>query len=147
MSGTKQVLEFELGDRLFATEITEVREIVEKPEVTPLPNTPDCVEGVINLRGETATLLNPKHLLDVKDDVDGERILVTEGDEDVTGVLVDSVNEVYEIPEEELQDTDDFDEDELSEAVYRTERSDDFVVLLDLSLMHERITRMTQSRA
>lgn len=148
-----QVVEFELGDRLFATEIENVREIVEKSEVRDLPNTPDCVEGVINLRGETATLLNPTVMLDVEDFSEEGRILVIESEQDTTGVLVDAVNEVYKVPEDGLQDTSKLDEDELSTAVYRKQNEDDeeneadegFVVLVDLSKMEDRVKEMTRA--
>lgn len=147
MTDQIQVVEFELGDRLFATEINNVREIVEKSEVRNLPNTPDCVEGVINLRGETATLLDPKVLLDVEGSSEEGRILVIESEEDTTGALVDAVNEVYKVPNEELKDATKFDEDDLSEAVYRKENDagEEFVVLVDLSSMEDQVARKTQA--
>ncbi|MCX2818414.1 chemotaxis protein CheW [Haladaptatus sp. F3-133] len=148
MEAKTQVVEFELAGKVFATQIHNVREIVEKPDVTELPNTPDCVEGVINLRGETATLLNPKPILNVGNSVKGNRLLVTESDGDTTGILVDSVNEVYQISDEDLQDIDDFDEEETSQGVFRTENSnkDDFVVLIDIGRMEADVSKEVQQR-
>lgn len=143
-----QVVEFELGDKTFATDISNVREIVEKPDVTELPNTPEPVDGVMNLRGETATLLNPKPILDVTENGDENRILVTSGGDNATGVLVDSVNEVYEFSEEDLEETDELDEEGLSKGVFRNEESDtdEFVVLIDLAEMEADISTAIQQR-
>lgn len=148
MSEIMQVVEFELGDKTFATDISNVREIVEKPDVTELPNTPEPVDGVMNLRGETATLLNPKPILDVTENGDENRILVTSGGDNATGVLVDSVNEVYEFSEEDLEETDELDEEGLSKGVFRNEESDtdEFVVLIDLAEMEADISTAIQQR-
>ena len=145
MASKVQVVEFELGDRVLATRIENVREIVEKSDPTNIPNTPDSVEGVINLRGETATLLNPKPVLEIEESSGEGRILVVE-DEDNTGILVDSVNEVYEVDQGDIEDTEKFDEEELSEAVYRSDKAntDEYIIIVDISRLKDRITEETK---
>ena len=46
-----QVVGFRIGRETFGLPISIVREIVRVPEITAVPNAPDYIEGVINLRG------------------------------------------------------------------------------------------------
>jgi len=55
---SNQFLTFLLGGETYAIEITKIREILTYPEVTILPNTPDWVKGVINLRGEVTPIID-----------------------------------------------------------------------------------------
>lgn len=103
-----QVLEFGLEDEIFCVEIENISEIVEKPEkITNLPNTPASVEGVVDLRGRTTTIVNPKLKLDLPNTDAGDRIIVFESDDggDTVGWLVDSVRQVIGIREDEVDKT------------------------------------------
>ena len=55
---TNQFLTFLLGGETYAIEITKIREILTYPDVTILPNTPNWVKGVINLRGEVTPIID-----------------------------------------------------------------------------------------
>ncbi|WP_128475883.1 chemotaxis protein CheW [Halorussus pelagicus] len=125
--GDVQVLEFRLEDRKYCIDIAHVDEIVDKDELTPLPNSDPRVEGVMDLRGITTTIINPKRVLDLEETETGERVVVLEsddGDEDGSvGWLIDAVNQVVSI------DTDDVDESVESGSVRGIIRQDDdFVV-------------------
>lgn len=115
--GTVQVLVFGIGDQQYCIELEYITEIMDSGKMTPIPNTPDHVEGVIDLRGRTTTIINPLVVLENKD-IDPSD-LVTDGGEisnrilmfdsellDVKGAvgwLVSSVSEVTEIPVETLE--------------------------------------------
>ena len=58
ISVSSQFLTFLLGGETYAIEITKIREILTYPIVTLLPNTPDWVKGVINLRGEVTPIVD-----------------------------------------------------------------------------------------
>lgn len=55
-----QVLEFTLGEEQYCVTIEAVNEIVKAAEVTPMPDTPPAVIGMMDLRGKTTTIVNPK---------------------------------------------------------------------------------------
>ncbi|UPW00420.1 chemotaxis protein CheW [Halorussus gelatinilyticus] len=124
--GGVQVLEFRLEDRKYCIDIAHVDEIVDKDELTPLPNSEPRVEGVMDLRGITTTIINPKKVLDLEETETGERVVVLESDDDEkgnVGWLIDAVNQVVSI------DTDEVDESVESGSVRGIVRQDDdFVV-------------------
>ncbi|MFC7080007.1 chemotaxis protein CheW [Halorussus caseinilyticus] len=122
--GDVQVLEFRLEDRKYCIDIAHVDEIVDKKELTPLPNSDPRVEGVMDLRGTTTTIINPKKVLDLDETETGERVVVLESDgEGNVGWLIDAVTQVVSI------DTDDVDESVESGSVRGIVRQDDdFVV-------------------
>ena len=53
-----QYLTFKLDGEAFATEISRVREVLEYTKVTPVPRTPDYMQGVINLRGSVVPVVD-----------------------------------------------------------------------------------------
>ncbi|WP_435174413.1 chemotaxis protein CheW [Halorussus sp. AFM4] len=122
--GDVQVLEFRLEDRKYCIDIAHVDEIVDKEELTPLPNSARHIEGVMDLRGTTTTIVNPKTVLGLQETETGERVVVLEGDgDDHVGWLIDAVNQVVSI------DTDEVDESVESGSVRGIVRQDDdFVV-------------------
>lgn len=57
-SVTGQYLSFGLGDELFAVDISAVREIIQMASITVVPLMPDCIRGVINLRGAVVPVMD-----------------------------------------------------------------------------------------
>ena len=56
-----QHLTFALGDELFGIESSLVLEVLEVPTITRIPRSPDYLLGVINLRGNAATIVDVAH--------------------------------------------------------------------------------------
>lgn len=116
-TGDVQVLEFTLGEQTYCVEIEYVTEILDGGEMTEIPNTPDYVEGVMDLRGQTTTIVNPMAVLEAggvdPDDLvtDGgmtqNRIIMLEPDivdgDGTIGWLVSDVNEVTSVSETALE--------------------------------------------
>ena len=75
-----QVLEFELGGETYCVDIDYVSEIVDRGSVTPVPNAPDFVEGVMDLRGRTTSIVDPKTLLNVGTESEAQRIVIFDAD-------------------------------------------------------------------
>jgi purine-binding chemotaxis protein CheW len=99
------VLEFSLGDGRYCIDIGHVDEIVDATaDVTAIPNADENVVGVVDLRGETTTVVDPRVNLDVDGEPDGKRIVVL-SDHDATGLLVDNVHEVESVSEAELDES------------------------------------------
>jgi len=69
-------LEFGLGDGTYCLDIGVIDEIVDAGELTRIPNSPDHVEGVMDLRGRTTTIVDPKTVFDIDEDGPRERIVV-----------------------------------------------------------------------
>jgi purine-binding chemotaxis protein CheW len=120
------VLEFSLGSDRYCIDISHVDEIVDADEdITPIPNADANVVGVVDLRGETTTVVDPRVRLGLDGSPDGKRIVVL-SDHEATGLLVDDVHEVESV------DPEDLDESAASETTRGVLRRDDrFVVWVD----------------
>lgn len=104
-----QYLTFTLEDEVFAMEITRVREVLEWPTITKLPQMQRFIRGVINLRGAAVPVVDLKRKLGIGETgrtVD-TRIVITEVAVDgvpiVLGVLADSVQEVIELDDQHIE--------------------------------------------
>ena len=108
IDGTEQVLEFRLGEETYCVSIDYVTEIVDMGELTPIPNSPPHVEGVIELRGNTTSIVDPKVGLGLDGEL-GDRIVIFDAeifeDERSVGWAVDSVEEVSEIDDESVDES------------------------------------------
>ena len=98
----KQLVSFILGKEEFGVDILMVQEIIRLATITPIPNAPEFIEGVINLRGKVIPIIDLRKRLKItKEEVKNAkhtRILVIEIDGNVTGFIVDAVSEVLKIP-------------------------------------------------
>ena len=98
----KQLVSFILGKEEFGVDILMVQEIIRLATITPIPNAPEFIEGVINLRGKIIPIIDLRKRLkiskDAAENAKHTRILVIEIDGNVTGFIVDAVSEVLKIP-------------------------------------------------
>lgn len=110
-------LTFKLGGEEYGIEILKVREIIGMMDITSVPRTPDFVKGVINLRGKVIPVidLRKKFGLEEAEITDETCIIVVDVyRNDVlvqAGLLVDSVSEVLDVEEGDVEDTPSFGED------------------------------------
>ena len=90
------VVEFQLGDEVCAIDIDAVDSIVESKQVTRVPRAPEAVEGVMDLRGETTAIVDPREFLAIGGDHDSDNILVLDraDDKQKIGLRVAEVTEV-----------------------------------------------------
>ena len=99
-----QMISFAIGSERFGVEILDVQEVIMMSDVTEIPNAPDFVEGVINLRGNIIPVLDLRKRLrlrghrEFRQYAPGTRILVVEIEGNVTGFIVDSVAKVISVP-------------------------------------------------
>jgi purine-binding chemotaxis protein CheW len=94
-----QLVSFNIGEEEFGVDILRVQEINRMTHVTRVPNAPDYVVGVINLRGKVIPIIDLRLRLGLprKNYEKDTRIVVVEIDSKVLGFIVDSVNEVIRI--------------------------------------------------
>ncbi|GMU94908.1 MAG: chemotaxis protein CheW [Ignavibacterium album] len=95
-----QLVSFMIGNEEYAVDIFYVKEINRLSQITKVPNAPDFIEGVINLRGRIIPVidLRIKMGLPKKGYDKDSRIIVIEDENILVGFLVDSVREVLRIP-------------------------------------------------
>jgi purine-binding chemotaxis protein CheW len=126
-----RVLEFELGGERYCIAIDYVEEIVKKDHVTRVPNTPSFVRGVVDLRGQITTILDPKESIGIDSAGAEELIVVFDGetfeDQGHIGWLVDEVRQVTPITESEVKESP-VDKQHVNGVV---ERDDEFVIWID----------------
>ena len=80
-----------VGDDLYAIELTQVREVVPAPVVTPIPSAPVGVHGVFNLRGQVVPLLDTAALLGVGGGAPVDHVAVAMTDLGLAGLAVEAV--------------------------------------------------------
>jgi len=129
---TAQVLEFGLGSETYCVDIAYVDEIVDAGELTAIPNSPRHVEGVMDLRGQTTTIVDPKTLFGVDDDGPRDRIVVFDsdavGEQGTVGWVVDDVFQVTHVAVDDVDDS--TTSDEAVRGIVKPE-DDEFVVWVE----------------
>ncbi len=100
MSQDLHIVGFQVGRETYGVPIVSLHEIVRVPEITAIPDAPDYMEGVINLRGKIVSVIDLRKRLGEKEFTSGSRnrILVVENRGRLCGLIVDSASEVIKIP-------------------------------------------------
>jgi purine-binding chemotaxis protein CheW len=95
-----QLVTFNLGVEEFAVDILNIQGINRMVEITKVPNSPDYVEGIINLRGKVIPIIDLRRKLGMTEKAfdKSTRFIVVEINKVVVGFIVDSVNEVLRVP-------------------------------------------------
>jgi purine-binding chemotaxis protein CheW len=96
---------FNIGDEEYAVKIMQVQEIIRFQKITAVPRAPEFVEGILNLRGNVLPIIDMRKRLYLpeKERDEQNRILVVDINGRVTGLIVDSVNEVFSIINSEIE--------------------------------------------
>ena len=105
----KQYLTFMLGGEMFAIAILGIKEIIEYEGLTEVPMMPECIRGVINLRGSVVPVMDLSSRFGKNITAVTKRTCIIiveiegEGDRQDMGIVVDAVNAVLEIPSSEIE--------------------------------------------
>lgn len=106
---THQFLSFTLGRELFAINVLQVKEILAEVRITRVPQMPDYMLGVINLRGSVVPVVDLRRKFGMDNQEAGQEkcIVVMEidfsGEELVLGAVTDSVQEVFDLNDAEIE--------------------------------------------
>ena len=136
-----QVVGFRIGRETFGLPISIVREIVRVPEITFVPNAPDYIEGVINLRGRIIPIVDLRKRFGerVFEPSKKNRIVVVELETRAIGLIVNSASEVLRIPPSEIEEPHNvFKEGELNYITGVGKLNGRLVILLDLNRILQR---------
>ncbi len=109
-AAARQYLTFRIGDEVFAVGISRIHEVLDLIDITPIPNTPSSIRGMINVRGYSVPVLDVRvrfgmsqteQTLDTRivilevHDPEGERVAI--------GALADAVVEVTELEQDVVE--------------------------------------------
>ena len=100
-----QLVGFQLGQERFGVDILLVKEIIPVGSITRVPNSPDFVEGIINLRGEVIPVIDLRKRLNTGEATieKSSRIIVVELEEQQIGFIVDVVSQVLRISADAIE--------------------------------------------
>ncbi|MCM8533740.1 MAG: chemotaxis protein CheW [Lentisphaeraceae bacterium] len=103
-------LTFHIGDEDYGISISYVTEIIGILKVTEVPQTPDYIKGVINLRGKVIPVMDIRLRFGMDPRAYDERtcVIVVNHNENIVGLVVDTVSEVLDIPEESIENSPQF---------------------------------------
>ena len=105
MAKDLQLVGFRIGKETFGVPINLVHEIVRLPEITAVPDAPEYIEGVINLRGKIVSIVDlRKRFGETRIEASRKnRILVAEIERKMVGLIVDAASEVIRLAESEIE--------------------------------------------
>jgi purine-binding chemotaxis protein CheW len=133
-------LTFSIGDEEYGISILKIKEIIGMLPITTVPQTPEFVKGVINLRGKVIPVIDLRLRFSMKAIPYTERtciiVVEVEGEENTiqTGIVVDSVSEVLNIKDDEIADTPTFGMNMNTEYILGIAKMEDSVeILLDIN--------------
>ncbi len=103
-------LTFVLGDEIYGIEILKAREIIGLMDITTVPQTPDYMKGVINLRGKVIPVIDLRMKFSMLENEHTKEtcVIVVEVNGTSIGLIVDSVSEVADIDGAEIEDAPNF---------------------------------------
>ncbi|HHW49342.1 MAG TPA: chemotaxis protein CheW [Clostridiaceae bacterium] len=104
---SRQLVIFNIGNEEFGIDINFVNSIEKPIEVFKIPNTPDFIEGLINLRGKVHTVINLRKRFNMptREFDDSTKIIIVNANSSVVGFIVDEVKEIIHVDDENIENT------------------------------------------
>ena len=104
MNQMPKLVTFSLDGRMFALDVFVVQRVIPVVETTPLPEAPEIVSGIINLEGQVIPVFDVRLRLNlpVREARLGDRMIIASAKKRHVALLVDSVDDVIEVPEREI---------------------------------------------
>jgi len=127
---------FRLKDETYGINVMQVQEVLRVTEIAPVPGAAVFVLGIINLRGNVVTVIDTRTRfgLPTTEQDDASRIVIIEAEDQVIGILVDSVAEVVELRESEISPAPQTGNEENSRYIQGVvSREDDLLIVIDLN--------------
>jgi purine-binding chemotaxis protein CheW len=102
--GTMQLVSFTLAKEVYGIEITKVREIILITDITKIPETPDYLKGLINLRSTVIPVIDLRVRFGMPEGemTDDSRIMVLQASGKTIGIVVDAVSEVLRVKHDQI---------------------------------------------
>ncbi len=131
-----QWVTYKLGEETYVINVMKVKEVLRHTEIEPVPGVPDYVLGIINLRGNVVTVIDTRSRfgLPPSDITDNTRIVIIESDDQVVGILVDSVAEVVYLRSSEIDSAPNVGTEESAKFIQGVSNRDgELLILVDLN--------------
>jgi len=131
-----QWVTYRLGEETYGINVMQVQEVLRHSEIAPVPGSPVYVLGIINLRGNVVTVIDTRTRfgLETTETTDSTRIVIIESDEQVVGILVDSVAEVVYLKSSEIDGAPNVGTDESARFIQGVSNRDgELLILVDLN--------------
>ena len=140
---------FRVDNELYGIDVMQVKEVLRYSQITPVPGADASILGIINLRGNVVTVIDTRqmfHMPQVEHDDDTRIIVVEFNEAEVIGLDVDSVDEVVNLPQNEVDRAPNASGDETNKRFVQgvCYHSNLLIILLDLSKMLLSITPVTE---
>ncbi|MGD1889831.1 MAG: chemotaxis protein CheW [Cyclobacteriaceae bacterium] len=136
---SQSYLTFKLDNEIFGSSVNRVLEIIEVPKITRVPQAPEFMRGVINLRGRVLPVIDTRikfGMPGIEDTVDTCIVVLNvevDNQEIVLGALVDAIQAVLDIEDQEIQDPPAFQSGYRSDLITGMVKQDDnFILMLDM---------------
>jgi len=118
-----QVVEFRLGNEIFAFDLFDIREVIAGVDITPIPDAPPYIRGIIDLRGAITTIIDLREMIHIKpgeDTAKNPRIIVL--DKIIMGKKIGVlVHDVYSVST--------YGSDEIDRSAHSSEYGDSQVII------------------
>lgn len=127
---------FRLENEKYGINVMQVQEVLRVTEIAPVPGAPNYVLGIINLRGNVVTVIDTRKRFGLlpKEMDDATRIVIIEADDQVVGILVDSVAEVVDLSAEEIESAPNVGTDDNAEFIQGVASLDgELLIIVDLN--------------
>ena len=144
------LLTFLLGQEYFAVNVTKVLEVLEKQQITKVPQTPGYILGIINFRGEILPVVDMRQKFNLPSQSEDEKnnVIVYDISNDTNKLIfaatADTVKDVIEISEDEIKPVPEmgisYNAKYISGAI---RQKDDFILLLDI----EKVFSLTEAES
>lgn len=128
---TNRYLSFTLGGEEFAIPLLCVKEVIAVPEITPMPQAPGYVLGIMNLRGQVISIVDLRARLGIKPSQLSETaVIICDLHPNQIGVVVDSINSVIHPNLDQISDKPEIGAPKSNDFVSRIFRDKDRLVLM-----------------
>ena len=131
-----QWVTFKLEEETYGVNVMQVQEILRYTEIAPVPGAPSYVICIINLRGNVVTVIDTRARFGLlaADATDNSRILIIEAEEQVIGILADSVSEVVYLRSSEIDSAPNVGTEESAKFIQGVcNRDNELLILVDLN--------------
>lgn len=131
-----QWVTFRLDNETYGVNVMQIQEVLRMTEIAPVPGAPEYVLGIINLRGNVVTVIDTRKRfgLEPRETDDATRIVITEIEQQVIGMLVDAVAEVVDVRMSEIETAPNVGNDDSSRFIQGvSSREGELLILVDLN--------------
>ena len=129
---------FQLDNETYGVNVMQVQEVLRCSEIDSVPGSPDYVLGIINLRGCVVTVIDTRVLFSLPNSKSlnfdsSSRIIIVEIDNQVVGMLVDSVKEVINLDESQIDSRSNINTEDRVQFIRGVfNRNNDLLIIIDL---------------